>query len=78
MRRARSLEIELRNLPRPLYRVSICAVCCLNMSEGTGIDKPLLAFLNGISKRVYFAESDITDDFLREEVLGGMAEDGAL
>ena len=48
------------------------------MSESVGIDKPLLAFLNGISKRVYFSERDITDDFLREEVLGGMAEDGEL
>ena len=48
------------------------------MSEGAGIDKSLLAFLNGLSKRIYFQETDITDEFLREEVLGGMAEEGAL
>lgn len=40
------------------------------------VDKSLLAFLNGISKRQYFGEADITDEFLREDVLGGMAEGG--
>lgn len=43
---------------------------------GAVVDKPLLAFLNGISKRQYFGETEITDEFLREEVLGGMAEEG--
>lgn len=38
------------------------------MSE-VGVDKSLLAFLNGISKRVYFGEDNITDEFLRDEVL---------
>ena len=40
------------------------------------IDKTLLAFLNGLSKRVYFSESDITDEFLRNEVLNGISEEG--
>lgn len=34
-----------------------------------GVDKSLLAFLNGISKRLYFGEDNITDEFLRDEVL---------
>ena len=38
------------------------------MSE-VGIDKSLLAFLNGISKRLFFGEDNITDEFLRDEVL---------
>lgn len=33
-------------------------------------EKSLLAFLNGLSKKLYFEEQDITDDFLRSEVLG--------
>lgn len=41
------------------------------------IDKPLLAFLNGLAKRIYFNESDITDEVLRNEVLNGMPEEGA-
>lgn len=47
------------------------------MSENS-VDKSLLAFLNGISKRIYFGESDITDDFLKSEVLGplGLSEEG--
>ena len=50
------------------------------MSEGSAgaIDKPLLAFLNGLSKRLYFSELDITDEFLMNEVLGGIASEGAL
>ena len=48
------------------------------MSDGNAIDKPLLAFMNGLSKRVYFGAADITDEFLREEVLGGMSEEGEL
>eukprot|EP00731_Ephydatia_muelleri_P021991 Em0014g582a len=39
------------------------------------IDKPLLAFLNGLAKRIYFNESDITDEVLRNEVLNGMPEE---
>ncbi len=36
----------------------------------SGLDKSLLAFLNGISKRIYLGEGDsITDDFLRDEIL---------
>jgi len=50
----------------------------ISMSEGGGIDKPLLAFLNGLSKRLYFSELDITDEFLRNEVLGGISNEGAL
>jgi len=38
------------------------------MSDVT-VDKSLLAFLNGISKRLYFGEQSISDDFLRKEVL---------
>lgn len=48
------------------------------MSEGVGIDKPLLAFFNGLSKRLYFSEQDITDEFLRSEVLGGISDEGEL
>lgn len=48
------------------------------MSEGVGIDKPLLAFFNGLSKRLYFNEQDITDEFLRSEVLGGISDEGEL
>ena len=40
------------------------------------IDKSLLGFLNGICKRQYFGDVDITDDFMREDVLGGMAQEG--
>lgn len=47
------------------------------MADGAvSIDKPLLAFLNGICKRQYFGDDDITDEFLREDVLDGMAEEG--
>lgn len=41
----------------------------VRMSEGS-VDKPLLAFLNGLSKRLYFGDTDITDEFLQKEVLG--------
>ena len=33
------------------------------------IDKSLLAFLNGLSKRLYFGDTDMTDEFLGNEVL---------
>ena len=42
----------------------------------TEIDKSLLAFLNGLSKRLIFGEAEITDEFHRNEVLGGMSEEG--
>ena len=38
------------------------------MSEAA-VDKSLLAFLNGLAKRLYFGQKDLTDDFLRNEVL---------
>lgn len=41
------------------------------------VDKPLLGFLNGIARRTYFGETQFTDEFLREDVLGGMAEEGS-
>ena len=41
------------------------------------VDKSLLAFMNGLSKRVIFGESGITDEFLRNEVLGGISEEGS-
>ena len=40
------------------------------------IDKPLLALLNGIARRVYFKDDSISDEFLRTEVLGGIPEAG--
>ena len=40
------------------------------------VDKSLLAFLNGLSKRIIFAESGITDEFLKDEVLGGISDQG--
>ena len=40
------------------------------------IDKSLLAFLNGLSKRLIFDEEEITDEFLKNEVLGGITEEG--
>ena len=46
------------------------------MSESSTIDKALLAFLNGLCKRMYFKDTDITDEFLRGEVLGGISEEG--
>ena len=48
------------------------------MADGSGVavDKSILAFLNGISKRLYFKEEDITDEFLREDVLGGISGEG--
>ena len=46
----------------------------LIMSE-TSVDKSLLAFLNGLSKRIYFGEEGLTHDFLRSEVLG-VSEEG--
>ena len=45
------------------------------MSDIT-VDKSLLAFLNGLSKRLYFGEKDMTDEFLRSEVLG-VPDEGA-
>ena len=46
------------------------------MSEGSGVDKALFAFVNGLAKRIYFKETDISDEFLRDEVLGGLEEEG--
>ena len=47
------------------------------MADTTAVvDKALLGFLNGICKRQFFGEEDISDEFLREDVLGGMAEEG--
>lgn len=40
------------------------------------VDKALLGFLNGLARRQYCGELHFTDQFLREEVLGGMAEEG--
>ena len=40
------------------------------------VDKSLLAFLNGLSKRIIFAEPGITDQFLKDEVLGGISDQG--
>ncbi|CAI8013435.1 COMM domain-containing protein 1 [Geodia barretti] len=46
------------------------------MADTTAVvDKALLGFLNGICKRQFFGEEDISDEFLREDVLGGMAEE---
>ena len=38
-------------------------------------NKKLLAFLNGLARRKYFGE-DISDDLLKEQVLGGVDEEG--
>ena len=46
------------------------------MSE-VSVNKSLLAFLNGLSKRLYFGEENITDEFLRDEVLQ-VSEEGTL
>lgn len=48
------------------------------MSEGGGVDKALLAFINGLSKRVYFKQDDISDEFLRDEILGGLDNEGTV
>ena len=60
------------------YLVGVVVAIDPRMAEGSSaaVDKPLLAFLNGISKRLYFGEVDITDQFLREDVLGGITEEG--
>ena len=57
---------------------SSCSDLNTTMSEGAGVDKSLLAFFNGLSKRLYFSEQDITDEFLRCEVLGGISDEGEL
>ena len=36
------------------------------------VDKKLLGLLNGIAKREYYGESEITDEFLHEELYSGM------
>lgn len=36
------------------------------------VDKTLLAFLNGLSRRQYFGEDQFSDQFLREEILGNI------
>ena len=45
--------------------------------SSAAVDRALLAFLNGICKRKFFGEEDVTDEFLRQDVLGGITEDGA-
>lgn len=53
---------------------------CINSIENSmssgDIDKTLLAFLNGLSRRQYFGEDQFSDQFLREEVLGNISVDG--
>ncbi|XP_065884501.1 COMM domain-containing protein 1-like [Dysidea avara] len=44
------------------------------MAAPAAVDKTLLAFLNGIAKRVYFKDDSISDELLRTEVLGGISE----
>ena len=46
------------------------------VNMAVSIDKPLLAFLNSIARRVYFKDDSISDEFLRAEVLGGIPEAG--
>lgn len=48
------------------------------MSSVGEVDKTLLAFLNGLSRRQYFGEDQFSDEFLREEVLGNIEEDGKM
>lgn len=38
------------------------------------IDKTVLALLNGIAKRDYYGDSEINEEFLREELYGEMDE----
>ena len=38
-------------------------------------NKKLLAFLNGLARRKYFGD-DISDELLKEQVLGGVDEEG--
>ena len=38
------------------------------------VDKKLLGLLNGIAKREYYEQSEITDEFLREELYSEMEE----
>ena len=45
------------------------------MSSGE-VDKTLLAFLNGLSRRQYFGEDQFSDQFLREEILGNIDVEG--
>ncbi len=47
------------------------------MSEAAAaVDKTLFAFLNGLAKRLYFKELEFSDEFLRNDVLGGISEEG--
>ena len=46
------------------------------MSSSVEVDKTLLAFLNGLARRNFFGENQFTDEFLRDEVLGNINEDG--
>ena len=41
------------------------------------VNKKLLAFLNGLARRKFLGE-EITDEMLRDQVLGGIGEEGAL
>ncbi|XP_064399284.1 COMM domain-containing protein 1-like [Halichondria panicea] len=46
------------------------------MSEAAAaVDKTLFAFLNGLAKRLYFKELEFSDEFLRNDVLGGISEE---
>ena len=47
------------------------------MSESVAVDKALFALLNGLAKRIYFKETEFSDEFLRNDVLGGISEEGA-
>lgn len=42
------------------------------------VDKALLGFLTGLARRQYCGEEQFTDQILREEVLGGMTEEGMI
>ena len=52
------------------------SVCVAKLEMAEGIDKTLLGFLTGLARRQYCGEEQFTDQFLREEVLGDMKEDG--
>lgn len=45
------------------------------MAADDSWNKKLLAFLNGLARRKYFGD-DISDELLKEEVLGGVDEEG--
>lgn len=56
--------------------MGVACLCSKKMaSSGVEIDKTLLAFLNGLSRRQYFGEDQFSDEFLREEILGNIDEE---